>query len=145
MNANRITLIGTSQGGRPYEVDRLLKSLIGTTEFLEVIFVDQSDNDEILNITLQYQDKVSITLLKRGKMSLSKARNIAIAYSSGNIISFCDDDAFYDMATLKYLRQYILEKKTEILSSKVIDNTTNSNYAGEHSLVKKPYIIALIF
>ncbi|MCU7794247.1 glycosyltransferase [Aeromonas veronii] len=130
MHVNKVSLIGTSQGGREVEVERLLQSLIGTNSFLEVVFVDQSNDDKISEIVKKYEKEVSFVLLKSLPISLSKARNIALKHCSGNIIGFCDDDAFYDLATLKYLHQYDIKKRAEILSSKVIDKKSNSSYAG---------------
>ena len=128
MQKNKISLVGTTQGGREFEVDRLFNSLVGTKGFLEVVFVDQSESSAIENIVNKYKDTVTIKLIKSGKQSLSKARNLALREVSGNIIGFCDDDAFYEVSQLKKICEVI--KSGQGICCKVIDKNTNDNYGN---------------
>lgn len=128
MQKNKISLVGTTQGGREFEVDRLFNSLVGTKDFLEVVFVDQSESSVIEEIVNKYRNTVSITLIKSEKLSLSKARNLALREVSGNIIGFCDDDAFYETSQLEKLCEVI--KYGEGICCKVIDKNTNDNYGN---------------
>ncbi|WP_412498680.1 glycosyltransferase family A protein [Shewanella indica] len=129
MQVNKISLIGTSQGGREFEVERLFQSLIGTINFLEVVFIDQSNDNKIENIAKKYKSLVNIILLSSPKVSLSKARNLGLELCSGNIIGFCDDDAFYDYESLLMLSKFEITQN-ELISVKVIDKSSGKMYGG---------------
>lgn len=128
MQRNKISLVGTTQGGREFEIDRLLKSLIGASDFVEVVFVDQSQTNLIDDIVDKYKNLISIKLIKSDKVSLSKARNIALRNVSGNIIAFCDDDAYYSVEHLKFVSNNI--KPGTILCCKVVDGNSLENYGN---------------
>ncbi|MEL4371497.1 glycosyltransferase family 2 protein [Shewanella xiamenensis] len=129
MHANKISIIGTSQGGRGDLIVRMLESLSYCEVDLEVVFVDQSSDNNIEKIFNDYKHKVNFKLIKSGKISLSKARNIAVSNSTGNLLTFCDDDAFYDAPTLSKIISYV-EVRPLIISTRVIDKAKNTNYSG---------------
>lgn len=131
MPVNKISIIGTSQGGREVLIDRMLNSLSVSNLNIELVFVDQSPNDTIERIFDSYRQKVCFKLIKSGGLSLSKARNIAINQSSGNILTFCDDDAFYDECSLRKIAGYT-EGGELIMASPVRDKTKNANYSGRN-------------
>lgn len=128
MHQAKLSLIGTSRGERPDEVVRLLKSLPKNNDYIELIFVDQSNNEEINDIFSEYIDLIKFKLIKSGPCSLSTARNIALAHATGNILGFCDDDAFYNEEAIEYLLNLPVERV--LLSVPVKDFATNSNYAN---------------
>ncbi|ODR83892.1 glycosyltransferase [Shewanella xiamenensis] len=129
MHENKISLIGTSQGGREFEIERLFQSLIGTINFLEVVFIDQSDDNKIENIAKKYKSEVNILLLNSPKVSLSKARNLGLKICSGNIIGFCDDDAFYDYDSILRLSR-LKSTQNELVSIPVVDQSSGKMYGG---------------
>lgn len=131
MQKNRISLIGTTQGGRDFEVERLFKGLIGTTDFLEIVFVDQSGLMATEKLVEKYQAKVTIKLLKSEKVSLSKARNLALQQSTGNVIGFCDDDAFYDRNFLELIANKTYTQPF-IVSFPITDFETMTAYGGRN-------------
>lgn len=132
MQKNNITLIGTSQGGRISEVKRLLDSLCYYNgDNIELIFVDQSDTVELINLFNEYKALLNYKLIKSEKCSLSKARNIAISHASGNIIGFCDDDAFYNPELLMFLTQYEV-LNNHIVSFPVVDMQSNGFYGNRN-------------
>lgn len=107
MKKNKISLIGTSQGGRKDKIIRLLSSLSCYNDNnLELIFVDQTNNDELHEVFTSYNSSVNYKLIKSDKCSLSKARNIALKYASGNVVGFCDDDAYYNSELILFLSEY---------------------------------------
>src|SRR5690554_2956853 len=94
---NKISLIGTTRGGRLAEISRLLTSLdIGMMNEVEIIFVDQSCDASVRGLFEEFRERVTFKLISASPCSLSKARNIGLKQAAGNIIGFCDDDAFYD-------------------------------------------------
>ncbi|MBW0294689.1 hypothetical protein B4P00_00210 [Shewanella xiamenensis] len=128
MQINKISLVGTTQGGREFEIERLFKSLIGTSDFLEVIFVDQSQTRLLDKIVDDYRDLINIKLIRSDKVSLSKARNIALRNVTGNVIAFCDDDAYYSAEVLKFICNNI--KPGIVFSCKVIDGNSMESYGN---------------
>ncbi|MFM5693115.1 glycosyltransferase family 2 protein [Aeromonas caviae] len=142
MHVNKISLIGTSQGGREFEVERLFRSLVGTFNFLEVIFIDQSDDYEIESLVNKYKNKVNIILLNTPKLSLSKARNMGLDICSGNIIGFCDDDAFYDYESLLRLSEFEFTQN-ELVSVPVIDKSSGKMY-GDRAFPKRSKNISFL-
>lgn len=136
MQKNRISLIGTSQGGRKSEIIRLLDSLSCYKDNnLELIFVDQTNSDELDDIFDLYNSFVNYKLIKSDKCSLSKARNIALKYASGNIVGFCDDDAYYNNELILFLSEYDNSSES-IISFPVIDQQS-MNFYGNRSFPKK--------
>jgi glycosyltransferase involved in cell wall biosynthesis len=135
MVKNKISLIGTSQGGREAEIERLFKSLVGSKEFLEIIFVDQSNNSNIKNIVTKYKNKIDIKLIFSEKLSLSKARNLALKNCSGNVIGFCDDDAFYDFEFLENL-SLLSYDSNKIVSFPILDKSSMKAYGNRNYPLK---------
>ncbi|MCY3417796.1 glycosyltransferase family 2 protein [Citrobacter sp. BNK-39] len=127
----KVSLIGTTQGGRNSEIKRLLKSIneSDSKSFLELVFVDQSDDEQISNVFENYKDKINYKIIKSKKISLSKARNLALRNCAGDIIGFCDDDAFYSPVFFKKLMSLDV-KNNCIISVPVIDFQTETFYAN---------------
>lgn len=126
---NKISLIGTTLGGRDFEVERLFKSLEGTRHFVELVFVDQSGENNVFLLVQKYQSTVAINYIKSEKVSLSKARNLALKQSTGDVIGFCDDDAFYDYESLLKLSEIEITQNA-LVSVPVIDKSSGEMYGG---------------
>lgn len=93
---------------RQVQLDRFQKSLLASDFFckfdIEVIYVQQGTDQMRL---LENICNVDLQVLSIGHpISLSKARNIAITYVSGDIVAFPDDDCWYDTGTLKRVADY---------------------------------------
>jgi glycosyltransferase involved in cell wall biosynthesis len=126
MSNNKLSIIGTSQGGRIDKIRRLLESLLNFNQPYELIFVDQSLGEEISELFEEYNKKIHYKLIVSSRVSLSKARNIAIASCSGNIVCFCDDDAFYEQELLYYLM-------SQSITAPVVFTVPVKDYSsGEH-------------
>lgn len=127
MQKNKISLIGTTQGGREFEIERLLQSLSGSSDFLELIFVDQTPDTQVEEIVAKYKNSVTVKLIKSAKVSLSKARNLALAQATGNIFGFCDDDAFYNFSFLENLSDKEIVRNM-LISYPIYDKESNCYY-----------------
>lgn len=129
MFVNKLSIIGTSQGGRILKIKRLLDSVSELSSFCEIIFVDQSQDDEIKELFNSFNGIVNYKIICTNKISLSKARNIAIKECSGNIICFCDDDAFYDKSIFYYLSS-IFRGGDKVYTFPVIDYDSKEYYGN---------------
>lgn len=128
MAKNKISFIGTTQGGRLQLLERLFESLLPFKDDVQIIFVDQDKTNNSEKIFQKYVNIFDLRVIFSEPVSLSKARNQAIKFANGNIITFCDDDAFYDQHTLDYVLNN--HNKNYVLISKLIDKTTSSTYGG---------------
>jgi len=131
MSKNKISIIGTSQGGRVDKIERLIKSILYLKINYELIFVDQSSDSEIEDLFCKYAALLHYKLIKYKKVSLSKARNLALSSSSGNIVCFCDDDAFYDHNILEFLclEQYVAPRVITV----PVKDFSSGKYYGNRS------------
>lgn len=129
MQKNKLSIIGTSQGGRIDKIRRLLESLVNFDQPYELVFVDQSLGQEISQLFAEYDQKIFYKLIVSSKVSLSKARNIAIDSCSGNIVCFCDDDAFYEQNLLHHvIAQGDISQV--VITVPVKDYYSGENYGG---------------
>lgn len=131
LKSKKFILIGTSQGGRNELVARLLESVANATyRNIEVIFVDQTGGSELDRLFDAYKARIKYLLLKSNKCSLSAARNLALSYANGDILGFCDDDAFYPRDFFEMMNSQIKLGAFEIVSVPVIDPSSGAPYGG---------------
>lgn len=92
-------VIGTL--GRVDSLETMLNSLLlqKYTNF-EVIIVDQNSDNLLLEVIQQFIGKIKIIHL-RCMPGLSRARNLGIKFSTGDVIAFPDDDCWYDAGVLE--------------------------------------------
>ena len=97
--------------GRTSELERFLESLSAQrAQDVELIVVDQNDDDRLVPILTQWSQELDTTkvcgtngiklLHLRSEKGLSKARNVGLMHSSGEIVAFPDDDCLYPPGTL---------------------------------------------
>jgi len=98
----------------PIEVSLVLATLSRTDELanflvyldgqsyrnFELIVVDQNDDGRLLPILAPYQTRIPIKHV-RSAPGLSRARNVGLTHASGDVITFPDDDCWYDPDTLQ--------------------------------------------
>jgi glycosyltransferase involved in cell wall biosynthesis len=92
--------------GRSDDVGRCLRTLAAQTDqFFEVLVVDQN-NDDRLDVWIAEAKNLGLNVkhLHMATPSLSGARNLGIAQSSGTIIGFPDDDCWYETDVIAQLR-----------------------------------------
>lgn len=96
----------------------------------EVVVIDQSDNNYTEKVVKSFQKTLNIIYKKVNFKGLSKARNLALKYCSGEYIALLDDDARYSKEYLA-LANKILDKyknKKLILSGKIIDDVLSEDF-----------------
>jgi len=81
--------------GRSVELDRFLAHVGKQTyQHLEVIVVDQNTDDRVRRVLDSYCNRICIIHVHSAK-GASKARNIGLKLSRGDIVAFPDDDCWY--------------------------------------------------
>jgi GT2 family glycosyltransferase len=81
--------------GRTEEIQQLLNSLCAQTyQKFEVIVVDQNPGDGLTHLLAEYADRLSIRHIRSAR-GASRARNVGLHHTTGDIIGFPDDDCWY--------------------------------------------------
>lgn len=101
---------------RPYMLDRAIKSALNQSyENIEVVVVDDNNPEsvgrrETESLMRDYENTLNVKYVKHNKnMNGATARNTGIKNSSGEIISFLDDDDWYHSEKIKKQVHYLLE------------------------------------
>ncbi len=125
-------------------VNNFLNSLAQQTcQEYELIIVDQNNHNKISELVKQYNFSF-IKILKTDR-GLSKARNLGISYSSGELLAFPDDDCQYPPDLLHNVKQLFDTLPANILMGKTIDISTGKIVAGKkdyHNFTMKPLCFA---
>ncbi len=123
----RITLIQTA-GDRRYEIRRFISALHTQLQNekldLQYIFVDQADNEDLF---YTIEKEVDFKYIKSDRCSLSHARNIALPYVDGDIITFPDDDCWYPAGVLKIVTDYFKSASFEGITG-IVKNENGIQY-----------------
>ncbi|GMX60382.1 glycosyltransferase family 2 protein [Paenibacillus elgii] len=126
----KFSLILATCGERYKELTRFLDFLkLQTYKSFELIIIDQNDHNKIENIVSEYYQLFPVVYLKCEK-GLSKARNLGIKQSKGEIVCFPDDDCWYNENLLKQI--YDLFSKDESLYG-VTGSSIDPDGSGEVS------------
>lgn len=90
----------------------------GTLLPKEIIIVDQSQEDEIVNCTIEFleKQKVKCIYLHQDQPSLTKARNYGMKYVTGNIVIQMDDDVDIKTNTLGNIINIFSNKRVSMLA-----------------------------
>lgn len=108
-----ITLIVPTIGTRESELKRLVDSLnMQSYKSFEVIIVSQ-DNHQVVKNIMEHAEFEYIQIQSDLK-GLSVARNKALEYVRGDILTFSDDDCWYEKDSLEFVEKYFTEEKAEI-------------------------------
>lgn len=98
-------VVATYGAGRWLE--RLFDSLILQSDCsIEIIVVDQNGTDAVRDICEGYVNRLNIRHVI-SQPGLSRARNVGIAYCSGSIVAFPDDDCWYPPGLLAAVKAEI--------------------------------------
>lgn len=108
-----ITVILPTLGEREKEITRLFESLDKQTyKNFEVIVVSQDNHDKVeswlLNTSFRYNH------IKINRKGISIARNEALKYINGNIITFSDDDCWYLEKSFECINRWFNERNSDI-------------------------------
>ena len=111
--------------GRTEEVKNFLSSLVSQSyQSYELIVVDQNYDDRLVSIINYFKDKFPILHL-RSTPGLSRARNVALKYISGDIVAFPDDDCLYPPETLERVANFFINHSAvDGLTGRPLDNST---------------------
>ena len=123
--------------GRYTEVDSLLESLVSQDckqELFEVIIVDQNDQIDLLPLIFKFGKKMNLIHYKADFKGLSKAKNIGIKLSKGNIITFSDDDCTFYNDTISSAITYFEQNPTvDVVYGRLYDRLRKKNVMREWS------------
>lgn len=124
---DKISLITCTIGEKKDCLIKLLNSLKNQTyKNFEFILIDQNTEEKNYLKLLKEYEKYFTIKYKKSKKGLSLGRNIGTKLAEGRIFGFPDDDCFYDIQTLKKVKENFEEKEIDILSIRMI----NSNPKG---------------
>ena len=127
--------------GRDIEVEKFVLALMEQSyKEYELIIIDQNDDDRIKNIYRKYKNDLKIIYLHINQKGLSHARNIGLAYATGDIIAFPDDDCWYDSRLLERVRDYLNSSEIDGLCGCPIDENYESlisNFLKKETLLCK--------
>ncbi len=121
-----LTIIIPTLGERKQEFNRLLSSLeTQTMPALELIIVSQNHHELVSEwltpITISYRH---IRLQEKG---LSKARNAALPYVNGDLVTFSDDDCWYPNHAVATVHKY-LKNDSDGCCFQIFDPEMNETY-----------------
>ena len=87
--------------GRKHDLEHFCETLSEQTyRNFELILVDQSGGDDLIETVERFSDSFAITHL-RSKRGLSHGRNVGMNSAKGDLISFPDDDCWYGQDLLE--------------------------------------------
>ena len=96
--------------GRTAEVHHFLESLTAQTwRDFEVIVIDQNADDRLAGVLSRFQKKMTLHHL-RSEAGHSKAFNTGLERIKGDVVSFPDDDCWYDTNVLERVARFFLEQ-----------------------------------
>lgn len=132
-------IVGTL--GRTEELERLFNSfVVQKYQNFEVILVDQNKDDRLCDIVKHFSKLFSIIHIPSEK-GFAYAKNKGIVHSSGDILSFPDDDCWYDPTVLEYVvSQFKSDASLDILLGKTVDEnnkTVLSKYDNDSGLTNR--------
>lgn len=106
---------------RPFLLRHCIERILGQPyPQKEIIVVDSSSNDESEQVVAQYPEVVSVRL--RGQRNnMPQARNEGIAISSGDILTFIDDDSMIQQGWLSALVSAYSDETVGAVGGRVID------------------------
>jgi glycosyltransferase involved in cell wall biosynthesis len=115
---------------RTKELVILLESLrLQEFKKFEVIIIDQNQEDILSGSIASFQTYFSIKHLRIGATGASGARNAGIAHSSGQIITFPDDDCSYPSDLLQLVNKAFQDTTLSGLSVSTFDPVTKGRVA----------------
>jgi glycosyltransferase involved in cell wall biosynthesis len=123
-----ISVIVPTLGTKPEQLKRLFESLDKQTyQDFEVIIVSQDNHDYITLLLNDVKFKYNhITIDRKG---LSLARNIGIKHANGTIMTFSDDDCWYNEDSFKLVSSYFERNKdTDVACFQIYDPISESYY-----------------
>jgi glycosyltransferase involved in cell wall biosynthesis len=109
-NEPLVSIIINCHNGEEY-LEQTLRSVLNQTyKNWELIFFDNSSNDESKNIFKSFDDKRLRYFYNKKKINLYHARNKAIQKTKGEFITFIDVDDWWEKNNLKSRKEFFLNR-----------------------------------
>ncbi|RMG58029.1 MAG: glycosyltransferase family 2 protein [Deltaproteobacteria bacterium] len=117
---------------RTTPLKRLLDSLSRQTALPgEIIIIDENNDDRTLPIRREFDKILPLKHAQIETVSISAAKNRGVALSSGELLFFCDDDAWLPTDFVEETLQFFFRfPETSILSLPVVDPSKEIHTAG---------------
>jgi len=115
-----VSIIMNCHNGEKY-LDKAIKSILAQNyKYWEIIFFDNNSIDESSSVLKKYKDKRIKYFKSKKTYPLYKARNLAIAKSKGELISFLDVDDWWLKSKLnKQVQVFLNDHTVDVLYSNV--------------------------
>lgn len=126
----KISILLPTLGMRESEIKRLLDSLVEQTYTnLEIVIVVQGNFGIVQKICDLYLEKLNIIIINTNEIGLSKARNLGLKYTSGDIVILSDDDCWYHKNSVKIIADFFIKHpELDILLTQIFDPVTKEFY-----------------
>jgi glycosyltransferase involved in cell wall biosynthesis len=123
-----ISVIVPTLGTKPEELKRLFESLNNQLyKDFEVIIVSQDNHNYITSILKDVNFKYNHIEINRKGLSL--ARNVGIEHASGSILTFSDDDCWYNDDSFQIVVDYFNQNQdTDVACFQIYDPLQNVYY-----------------
>ncbi|MCM3727693.1 glycosyltransferase family 2 protein [Neobacillus cucumis] len=126
-----LSIIIPTLGTREKELVRLLESLKNQTyKNLQIIVVSQDNHSMVERNIEPFNDNLFIKHVKLSQKGLSKARNAAIPFITGDIVTFSDDDCWYPDNAFESVINVFQENhsKSDVICFQIFDPNLNQYY-----------------
>ncbi|CAG9621414.1 glycosyltransferase family 2 protein [Sutcliffiella rhizosphaerae] len=122
-----ISVVIPTLGTREIELERLFQSLEAQTyQNFEAIVVSQDNHDLVKEILDRYDFPVKhVSLHRKG---LSYSRNEGINYTNGNIVTFSDDDCWYEPNAFQEVNDFFENNNVGIVCYQIYDPVKKEYY-----------------
>ena len=139
----KVSVLVPTLGDRKKEIIRLFESIISQSySVMEVVVVAQDNFDVVGDLCKLYSDRLNIIYVTTDKKGLSRARNIGIRKSSGEIIVLSDDDCWYEGGAISRIVEcFNSNGDLDILLTQIFDpirNVPYKSYSSECRRITKP-------
>lgn len=125
--AKKYSFLVPTLGERVDQYTKLLNSLdaINRTDF-EVIVINQGNEDMFAEINAKFPS-LDIVMIKSTERGISKARNLGIQNTRGEIILLSDDDCYYDSKVLSTL-DYAFSNNINVAITQIMGSNNDRKY-----------------
>lgn len=96
-------------------IKRCIESILSQTyKNVELILVDDGSPDKSGSICDKYKKDTRVKVIHTSNAGVSHARNIGIDYATGNYVTFCDSDDFYEVHCIERMMRIATECNSDI-------------------------------
>ena len=114
MKSNKVSIIVPVYKAEN-SIEKCIKSILAQTyKKIELVLIDDGSPDKSGKICDQYRKDVRVKVIHTQNKGVSHARNIGLNYATGNYITFCDSDDFYEAHFVEKMLQVALKYDSDI-------------------------------